>query len=257
MTPPHIEDLSDSLEDYLEVIAELAESGNKVRSSNIADRLNVKRPSVTSALRQLSQRGLITYSPYLPISLTAKGSRQAKSVQRRHSVMQDFLTRILGVQTEKAEDIACRLEHAMDQDVTTRLVRFLNYIDTCPRLGPDWIEGIKQNCFEAEDDQACEACLKLCLEEFQKAEPRIKKPQTVQAEEKLATLAQTKPGQTTHVKQVLGPPNFRRRTIEMGFTRGAAIRTIRVAPLGDPIEVEIKGYRLSLRKSDAKNIIVE
>lgn len=169
-------DLSESLEDYLEIIAELADSGNKVRSSNIADRLNVKRPSVTSALRQLSERGLIKYRPYFPISLTAKGLRQAKSIQRRHGVMQDFLTRILGVQNEKAEEIACRLEHAMDQDVTNRLIHFLNYINTCPRLGTDWLEGFCQKCHEAEDDQACEACLELCLDEFKKAEPRVKKP---------------------------------------------------------------------------------
>lgn len=253
MATPKSMELSESLEDYLEVIADLAETGNKVRSSNIADRLNVKRPSVTSALRQLSERGLIKYRPYLPISLTAKGARQARSVQRRHGTMHDFLTRILGVQDQKAEEIACRLEHAMDQDVTNRLIRFISYIDACPRLGDDWLEGFQIKCHEAEDDQACETCLKLCLEEFKKAEPRIKKD----VKKASTTLAQSKPGQTVRVQQVVGPPNFRRRTIEMGFTRGATVRTVRVAPLGDPIEVEVKGYRLSLRKSDAQNILTE
>lgn len=255
MATPKSMDLSASLEDYLEVIAEIADSGDKVRSSNIADRLNVKRPSVTSALRQLSEKGLIKYRPYLPISLTPTGSRQAKNIQRRHSAMQDFLTKILGVRDEKAEDIACRLEHAMDQDITNRLIRFMNYINTCPRLGPDWIEGFEQKCYELEDDQACETCLKLCLDEFQKANPRIE--QSTKKEETQKTLAQAKPKQTVHVVQVSGPPNLRRRMIEMGFTRGSALRIVRVAPLGDPIEVEVKGYRLSLRKSDAQNIIIE
>ena len=256
MSTPKSMDLSASLEDYLEVIAEIADSGDKVRSSNIADRLNVKRPSVTSALRQLSEKGLIKYRPYLPISLTPTGSRQAKNIQRRHSAMQEFLTKILGVRDDKAEDIACRLEHAMDQDITNRLIRFMNYIETCPRLGPDWINGFEQKCYEQEDDQACETCLKLCLEEFQKAEPRIKK-QAVEEKQEQSTLAKAKPGQTVRVVQVLGPPNLRRRMIEMGFTRGSTLRIVRVAPLGDPIEVEVKGYRLSLRKSDAQNIIIE
>ena len=249
-------DLSASLEDYLEVIADLAESGGKVRSSNIADRLNVKRPSVTSALRQLSEKGLIKYRPYLPISLTAKGARQARSVQRRHGVMQDFLTRILGVEDQKAEEIACRLEHAMDKDITDRLIRFIEYIDACPRLGDDWLAGFQIKCHEFEDAKACEKCLKLCLEEFKEAGPQTKKGVKTK-DQTQTTLAQSKPGQTVHVKQVVGPPNFRRRTIEMGFSRGAAVRTIRVAPLGDPIEVEVRGYRLSLRKSDAQNILTE
>jgi DtxR family Mn-dependent transcriptional regulator len=254
MTSPKRADLSESLEDYLEVIADLAESGGKVRSSNIADRLNVKRPSVTSALRQLSEKGLIKYRPYLPISLTAKGARQAHSVQRRHGVMHDFLTRILGVQNQKAEEIACRLEHAMDKDITDRLIRFIKYIDTCPKLGDDWLAGFQAQCHETEDDQACQACLNLCLKELKENESCSSKAKKGKNQ---ATLAQSNPGDTVYVKQVVGPPNFRRRTIEMGFSRGTAIRTIRVAPLGDPIEVEVKGYRLSLRKSDAQNILTE
>lgn len=49
---------------------------------------------------------------------------------------------------------------------------------------------------------------------------------------------------------------IRRRLLEMGMTRGTRIRVIRFAPMGDPIEIQIRGYRLSLRKEEAESIIV-
>ena len=52
------------------------------------------------------------------------------------------------------------------------------------------------------------------------------------------------------------PPERRERLLEMGLTPGAPVRVIRAAPLGDPIEVEVRGYRLSLRKQDAKGVHV-
>jgi DtxR family Mn-dependent transcriptional regulator len=58
-------ELSSSLEDYLEAIAELADSGGKAHCNDIAQRLNVKKPSVTTALQTLMEKGLIDYRPYM------------------------------------------------------------------------------------------------------------------------------------------------------------------------------------------------
>ncbi len=51
-------------------------------------------------------------------------------------------------------------------------------------------------------------------------------------------------------------PSLRQRLLEMGLTKGSTIEFVRVAPLGDPIEIEIRGYRLSLRKEEAASILV-
>ena len=51
-----------------------------------------------------------------------------------------------------------------------------------------------------------------------------------------------------------GDPDYRRKLLSLGFTKGAKFRVIRVAPLGDPVEIEIRGFQLSLRKDEA-NII--
>ena len=52
-------------------------------------------------------------------------------------------------------------------------------------------------------------------------------------------------------------PSLRQRLLEMGLTRGSSVEFIRTAPLGDPVEILIRGYRLSLRKREAESVLVE
>jgi ferrous iron transport protein A len=73
----------------------------------------------------------------------------------------------------------------------------------------------------------------------------------------VSTLDQLKPGQTAHVVHVGSSGPTRRRIADMGVIRGTAVEVVRIAPLGDPIEVQVKGYRLSLRKGEAAQIAVE
>lgn len=68
------------------------------------------------------------------------------------------------------------------------------------------------------------------------------------------TLKQVKVGQTCTVKRVHGEGALRRRIMDMGITKGVEIYIRKVAPLGDPIEVTVRGYELSLRKADAEMI---
>ena len=71
------------------------------------------------------------------------------------------------------------------------------------------------------------------------------------------TLKQVKVGQTCTVKRVHGEGALRRRIMDMGITRGVEVYIRKVAPLGDPVEVQVRGYELSLRKADAEMIEVE
>ena len=70
----------------------------------------------------------------------------------------------------------------------------------------------------------------------------------------MATLKEVKCGQT---KKIEGAGAVRRRIMDMGITKGSEIYVRKVAPLGDPIEVNIRGYELTLRKYDAEMIVVE
>lgn len=71
------------------------------------------------------------------------------------------------------------------------------------------------------------------------------------------TLRDLKPGQSGTVVSIGEKGPARRRIMDMGVTPGAAVKVIKIAPLGDPIEVNIRGYELSLRKSEAQQIQVK
>lgn len=73
----------------------------------------------------------------------------------------------------------------------------------------------------------------------------------------MTTLKEVKCGQTVKVKKIEGAGAIRRRIMDMGITKGSEIYVRKVAPLGDPIEVNIRGYELTLRKYDAEMIVVE
>ncbi|MBQ5545027.1 MAG: ferrous iron transport protein A [Clostridia bacterium] len=68
------------------------------------------------------------------------------------------------------------------------------------------------------------------------------------------TLRQAKVGQTVKVVKLHGEGAVKRRIMDMGITRGVEIYVRKVAPLGDPVEVTVRGYELSLRKADAEMI---
>ena len=73
----------------------------------------------------------------------------------------------------------------------------------------------------------------------------------------MQTLKETKPGETVRVLKIGGEGPVKRRIMEMGVTKGVEIFVRKVAPLGDPIEITVRGYELSLRKADAELIEVE
>ncbi|ABZ85573.1 ferrous iron uptake protein feoa [Heliomicrobium modesticaldum Ice1] len=72
----------------------------------------------------------------------------------------------------------------------------------------------------------------------------------------MKTLKDVKPGQSAVVDKVLVTGTAKGRLMAMGVLKGATIGVVKVAPLGDPIEVQIKGYNLSFRKSEAEQIMV-
>ena len=73
----------------------------------------------------------------------------------------------------------------------------------------------------------------------------------------MQTLKETKCGETVSVVKINGQGAVKRRIMDMGITKGTSIYVRKVAPLGDPVEVTVRGYELSLRKADAEMIEVE
>ena len=73
----------------------------------------------------------------------------------------------------------------------------------------------------------------------------------------MKTLKETKCGETVTVVPLAGEGALKRRIMDMGITKGTSVFVRKVAPLGDPVEITVRGYELSIRKGDAENIQVE
>ncbi len=71
------------------------------------------------------------------------------------------------------------------------------------------------------------------------------------------TLREVQPGSEARVTKIAGSGAVRRRIMDMGITRGVSVKVRKVAPLGDPVEITVRGYELSIRKEDAASIEVE
>jgi len=121
--------LSPSLEDYLETILELETKHRVARVKDIAEMLSVQMPSVTGALKTLKKKDLVNYEKNSFISLTPEGMKIAKSVQKRHEILKNFLQNILCYPADSASDIACRMEHTIDPETAIRFERLMQYLD--------------------------------------------------------------------------------------------------------------------------------
>jgi len=138
-------DLSRSMEDYLETIYVLLKDSPVARAKEIAEKMGVKMSSVTNALKQLSEKGHINYDKYSYITLTESGEHLAKEIFDKHTILKEFLIKVLCCKEEKAEDNACRMEHVMDQDVIDRISSFMDFI---LKQGEDseFITKFKESC---------------------------------------------------------------------------------------------------------------
>jgi DtxR family Mn-dependent transcriptional regulator len=131
--------LTPTMENYLEAIYNLDNEKRVVRVKDIAKRLGVKMPTVTNMLKTLNDRGLINYERYEYLELTKEGADVGEEIDKRHQVLRSFLTDILGIDFEKADDEACKMEHAVGASTMDRFVAFMEFIESCPRTGDNWL----------------------------------------------------------------------------------------------------------------------
>jgi len=146
---------SASAEDYLEAIAVLASEGAPVKVTGISKVLGVKKPSVTYALKKLSEEGFVRHQRYGDVELTPEGATIAEDVCRRHQTILGFLVDLLSVDPEVAEEDACRMEHSLSHATLERLEKFLEFVLTCPRGEPEWLKGFNYYFEHGERDEEC------------------------------------------------------------------------------------------------------
>jgi DtxR family Mn-dependent transcriptional regulator len=122
-----------SVENYLKAIYHLDPQGESlVKNKAIAERLEISLPSVTAMLKSLSDEDLVSYTRYKGVSLTPEGRSQALKVIRKHRLIELFLVDTLGYSWDEVHIEAERLEHAVSDDLASRIEEFLGH----PRVDP-------------------------------------------------------------------------------------------------------------------------
>jgi len=229
--------LSATMEDYLEAIYQLQEQQQVARVRDIARLLGVKMPSVSGALKTLAARALIEHEKYGYATLTAEGRELAEQVHRRHHAIVELLQRIMLLPPAQAEDEACRLEHALSTEALERLLLLTEFLQHDEEVRQRWLQLLEES----------ELCEVLPAE----AAPTAAPGPTVET-----TLDRVAPGSTALIVRVCGEGAIRRRLLDMGLRPGGEVRVERLAPLGDPLEVVVMDYHLTLRRTEAVNIHV-
>ncbi len=139
------------MEDYLEAIFDLDKKKRVVRVKDIAKKMNVKMPTVSSMLKTLNDRGMINYEKYEYVEMTRSGANVGKEMRRRHEVLNKFLTEILKIDRIVADEEACKMEHALSPETLDSLTDFMAFIQSCPRTGQSWLnyfeEFRREGCF--------------------------------------------------------------------------------------------------------------
>jgi len=121
-------------EDYLRSIYTLSEfkPDREVKSSDLANILKVSKPTVSEALRKISQAGLINFEPYSPITLTPSGLRQAQKIIFKHRVIEVFLKDVLKISPNQIHHQAHLMEHTFSDSAIKNLAKFLQNPQKCP-----------------------------------------------------------------------------------------------------------------------------
>jgi DtxR family Mn-dependent transcriptional regulator len=150
-------DLSASQEEYICSIWEIVRAKKAARAIDISRRMGVSGPSVTTALKSLSEKGLVNYAPYDLVTLTKQGERIAEDIERRQKILRTFLVKVLSIHPLLADENAKQMEHAMSPVVLGRLTKFIEYYESCPGEKVRWVDD--QGYFCAKGLHQCATCV--------------------------------------------------------------------------------------------------
>jgi DtxR family Mn-dependent transcriptional regulator len=129
-------DFHPAVEEYLETIYELEEAGIVPMRARIVERLGVSAPSVSETVKRLEREGYLTLDANKAMVLTETGRKYATDMVRRHRLAERLLVDVLHVPWHQVHEEACRLEHAISDNLERHLVVLLDDPATCPHGNP-------------------------------------------------------------------------------------------------------------------------
>ncbi|KYK38761.1 MAG: metal-dependent transcriptional regulator [Theionarchaea archaeon] len=125
--------MNESGEEYLEALWLLKEKGVKLcRIKDIAEILDVQPPSAVEMLRKLERNEFVEYKRQKGVLLTEKGMNRAREIIRAHRLMEVLLNKVIKIDKENIEEIACSCEHLLTGEIAMKVCTFLNHPRVCP-----------------------------------------------------------------------------------------------------------------------------
>jgi DtxR family transcriptional regulator, Mn-dependent transcriptional regulator len=199
--------LSEAVQDYLKAIYKLSrapETGQKVSTTLIAERMGVSAASATNMIKRLAEMRILEHRPYLGVELTATGVRMALEIVRHHRLLELYLRQALGYDWDAVDAEADRLEHAISEDFEDRIDEVLGF----PTVGAH-------------------------------GEPIPAKDGSI-AETDYARLSELQAGQRACIRQVSDrDPELLRYLDRNGLVLGTEIRIAEKAPFRGPIRLDV------------------
>ncbi len=116
------ESLSLPQQRYIEVIAELQRERGQARMTDVAERLEVRLPSASEAVKRLVAHGLALRNSRSDVGLTSSGQQIAEQLDERHQALRRFMVDVMAMEATHADELACRVEHCVDREFVERLV---------------------------------------------------------------------------------------------------------------------------------------
>jgi DtxR family Mn-dependent transcriptional regulator len=160
-------EVSHSMAHYLQAVATLKGEKGHARVGDIAEHLGVSKSGVTSMMRSLLTRGLVTHERYGCVELTPSGLRLAERTESSRRVLTTFLSEILGVPEEIASEDACMIEHLVSPEVSVELLRLTSFLRSQHPAATAFREAYKASPRSCADHApgACDLCGATCLRE--------------------------------------------------------------------------------------------
>ncbi len=236
--------LTGSLEDYLEAILKILGTSSVARVRDIADELHVSPASVTPAMKRLAELGLVRYSKRNYIGLTGSGREIAMRTAARHSLLARFLTDVLGSDAEQADTDACAMEHHISEDSMERLAALLEFLYACPELEKLMKTGFARCFDEGENGSRCSKIV--C--------PFLFEGRNDLAD--LVSLASLEPGHTGMIVRIAGDRALRKSLINKGFIHGTEVLLLRRGTESLPYAVKVAGHELDLPKDAVSAVLL-
>ena len=235
----HGKEISENVEEYLETIYKKSLSDSMAKTTEISKDLGIAPGSVTQMLKKLEQDGYVVYYQYKGVTLTDKGYKIARSIVRKHRILETFLYEILNINIEDLHEQACAMEHSLSDEAERKLCQLLDYPNQCP------------------DDHniipVCDLNISTCYE-CSKVANIDEIPRRI---ENLVSISDMRPQQRGKIKFIRGSNETLQELLDLNITLESEITLINSTPLNGPVKILVDGKDIMLDIELSFNAFVE